>query len=347
MLNTPAYIQQHIVAIQQLGQTLRGASCVLVIPHRKPDGDAIGSATALFQACDAWGVPADAFCVDAVPPYLQFLPYRHRILTDRAKLASRYDVIITVDAEVKVAGVSDLVTEIPHITLCTIDHHATTTGSGVDLAIVTSDASSTCELMFYMFQIWEVRLTPDLATSLLCGLVTDTGSFANPGVTPAAFTAAAALIRHGARWHEVTANVTRMRQLAVWRLWGLALQRLRAVSAYNMAVTFVRLVDLQTAGLEAADSTANFLGAYCQVPTIMVIREQVDGTLKGSLRTTDDTVDVATLAATLGGGGHRKASGFVLPGYLVEGEDGAVSVAGPVSPQLVALQSILTNSAIG
>ena len=345
MLIMPAYIQQYSVAIRQLGQFLKEADRVLIIPHRKPDGDAIGSVTALLQVCDAWGVTADAFCVDAVPPYLQFLPHRHRILTDRAKLAPHYDVIITVDAEVKVAGVSDLVTEIPHITLCTIDHHATTTGSGVDLAIVTSDASSTCELMFYMFQIWGVRLTPDLATSLLCGLVTDTGSFANPGATPAAFTAAAALIRHGARWHEVTANVTRMRQLAVWKLWGVALQRLKFVAKPPMAVTFVRLADLDAAGVESDQSVANFLGAYCQVPTIMVIREQADGTLKGSLRTTDDTVDVAKLAETLGGGGHRKASGFVLPGYLVEGEDGVISVSGANSPQLAVLQSILAHSA--
>jgi phosphoesterase RecJ-like protein len=298
----------------------------------------------MLLALDSWGVAADAFCVDEVPAYLKFLPARHRIVSDRSQLASRYDVILTVDAEVKVAGVLDLVAEVPHAKLCTVDHHATTTSAGVDLAIVTPDASSTCELLFYMLRTWNIQLMPDLATSLLCGLVTDTGTLANPGATPGAFAAAADLIRSGGRWLEVVASTSRTRPLAVWRLWGAVLQRLKFAANPPMAVTFVRLADLAAAGVDSDQSVANFLGAYCQVPTIMVIREQEDGVLKGSLRTTDDSVDVAALAATLGGGGHRKASGFVLSGHLEEGTDSAISVTGPDSPQLAALRSILSGA---
>ena len=342
MFETPAYLQRQLPAVRELGELIRRSRRVLVVPHRKPDGDCLGAATAALQMCDAWGVKADGFCVDPVPFYLRFLPAQHRIVSDRSSLAARYDLILVVDAEVQVAGIADLLTQLPHGKVCTVDHHATTTGSDVDLAVLAPEASSTCEMLRYLMQVWGVQLMPDLATSLLCGVITDTAAFANPGTTPAAMAAGADLVRAGARWHEVVAGTGRTRPLSAWKLWGVAMSRLRYLPGSNTAVTFIRAAE--AAGAEGFEGLSNFVAAHCAVPTIMVIREQADGTLKGSVRTTAEDVDVAAMAATFGGGGHRKASGFLLRGRLGENPDGSIAVVGDPSSELSALQAALAKA---
>lgn len=318
----PDYLLPELAKLRDVEQRLRGAGRILIVPHRRPDGDAIGSALALWLLCRQWGVAADVYCPDPVPNYLKFLPHGHQLLTDEQLLAAAYDIIVILDSDLSFTGLAELIDKIPHQQLLNIDHHATNTGRGMDLAVVAPQASSTCEIIFYATKLWPVAWTADLATILLCGIVTDTGILGNPASSAWAFSAASALVNYGARWHEVVTYTSRTRALAVWRLWGVALQRLRFYAADNLAVTFIRQADIAAAGAEAIEGIANFLGAFCQVPTIMVLREQDDGTIKGSFRTTADDVDVAQLAIGLGGGGHKKASGFILPGRLVEQSGG-------------------------
>lgn len=315
----PPYLLPHVPALRAIGQTLRQSRRVLVIPHQRPDGDCLGAATAVLALCQGWGIDADCFCNDAPPPYLSFLPHVHRVTTDRAALASRYDAVFVVDADVSFAGVSGLVADLPHGQLLNLDHHATNTGRGPHVAAVLPEASSVCEVLYFAARyLWLAPLEPDLATSLLCGIATDTGHFSNPATASPALEAAAGLLRAGARWDEVGRWTRRTRPLGVWQLWGTALQRLRYHPDRRLAVTFIRHREVLASGADGVEGVANFLGATCAVPTILVLREQGDGTIKGSLRTTDDGVDVAALAAAFGGGGHRKASGFVIPGRIVE-----------------------------
>ena len=67
---------------------------------------------------------------------------------------------------------------------------------------------------------------------------------------------------------------------------------------------------------------ANFLNDLSGFRAALVLKEQADGTVKGSLRTTRDDVDVAAMAAEYGGGGHKKAAGFTVKGSLVETPSG-------------------------
>lgn len=313
----PDYLLPHLTKLRVLEQKVRYAGRVLIVPHRRPDGDAIGAVTALWFITQQWGVAADIFCLDPVPDYLKFVPANH-LLTTNIEQLKNYPVIIILDSDLPFSGLEELLKQLPTKQLFNIDHHASNTGQGMDIAIVAPQASSTCEIIFYAATLWSITFTPHLATSLLCGIVTDTGTLSNPATSPWAFLAASQLVSFGARWHEVVTYTNRTRALAVWRLWGLALQRLRYHQDLNLVVTFIRQIDIETAGVETIEGIANFLGAFCQVPTIMVLREQTDGTIKGSLRTTADDIDVAELAISLGGGGHKKASGFVLPGRLEE-----------------------------
>jgi phosphoesterase RecJ-like protein len=75
-------------------------------------------------------------------------------------------------------------------------------------------------------------------------------------------------------------------------------------------------------GSELTEGVANFLNNLGSVKAAMILEQQDDLTIKGSLRTNDDLIDVSKLAKLLGGGGHRKAAGFKIKGKLVETEEG-------------------------
>ena len=72
------------------------------------------------------------------------------------------------------------------------------------------------------------------------------------------------------------------------------------------------------------EGVANFLNELDQAQdgVVMVLSEREEGKVKGSLRTTNALIDVSKLAKILGGGGHKKASGFTVEGKLKEGPDG-------------------------
>ncbi|PJC55261.1 MAG: hypothetical protein CO027_02935, partial [Candidatus Komeilibacteria bacterium CG_4_9_14_0_2_um_filter_36_13] len=100
-------------------------------------------------------------------------------------------------------------------------------------------------------------------------------------------------------------------------LWGRALERLYKINKYNLVYTYITQQDLIEcqASDEDGEGIANFLHILKEGEVIMVLRETEEGIVKGSLRTTGNT-DLTKLAKTFGGGGHKKASGFSLPGRL-------------------------------
>ena len=67
---------------------------------------------------------------------------------------------------------------------------------------------------------------------------------------------------------------------------------------------------------------AGFLSTLSEVQAVMLLREEKEGRIKGSLRTSRPDVDISTLAQQLGGGGHPKASGFVIDGHINKTADG-------------------------
>ena len=106
------------------------------------------------------------------------------------------------------------------------------------------------------------------------------------------------------------------------KLWGRALDRLtrHANGVVSTVITQADLVEC-AATEEDTEGISNFLNALQDAKVIMVLKEQ-DGQVKGSLRTTEADVDVAAMAKQFGGGGHKKAAGFSVPGHLVQTSHG-------------------------
>jgi len=313
------------LAFAQAFETIRSADRVLLLPHKKPDGDAAGSATALFGWLEREGKDVTMFCRDPLPSQLTYLDHGHRIVQDESVFDATYDVVIALDSgDLKYCGVHDLLPRIPSgYAFLVFDHHPTNQGYG-HLNLVDGTASSTCEILFRFFEANGIRLDHAMATSLLTGILWDTSTFTNSGTTPESLAVASALVAAGARAPEIQTRSFKDKTVASLKIWGLLLSRLSYNPVYGLVTTYLLETDLTDETTKASDITSgfsNFLnGVTAQAEIVMILQEVPNGEVKGSLRSVNR--DVSAIAKKLGGGGHVKASGFTVKGRIQVTPDG-------------------------
>lgn len=312
-------MQNHKTTSQAIYQQLEEAKDILIVSHQKPDGDTLGANFALHKLLKKQGKNIKSFCLDPVPENLRFLPNSHDLSTDHKLFTKKYDTIIVVDSgSLDYAGIDGLISAVPSdYTLINIDHHASNPHYG-DINLVITDASSTAEVLYRLFSDWDIAWDEEIANSLVCGIVTDTGGLKNPATTYRALDAVADLVTKGANPHQIMNLTINNVDIASLRLWGRALKRLRKNKKYDLVYTFVTQQDLADCGAtdSASEGLANFLHILKEGSISMVLKETKDGMVKASLRTTSN-IDLSKLAQAFGGGGHKKAAGFSLPGKLV------------------------------
>jgi len=312
-----------IEQFKQLQTALARHSTVAIVTHIRPDGDALGSSLAMKRYCDARGISARAYCFDDTPAYLAFLPDTQQIAHTQDDFWDSAEAYLIVDCGDRsmIGSAHDALNEAKPVYV--IDHHATNQGYGA-VNVINPDASATAEIIHQLFIHTGHAINHEVATQLFTGIYTDTDSFTNLGTTPGALSSSSELLARGAQFKDIMANTMRSKTIPALKLWGLALSRLRLDREKGIAVTVLRRDDLETchAKPEDMEGVANLLNHLADVSMSMVLREMGDGTVKGSLRTTSDRVDVSKVAQLLGGGGHAKAAGFTVKGSVVESPEG-------------------------
>ena len=306
---------------QEIYKKIQEAQNILVVTHQNPDGDGLGALSAIAQYLQLQKKSYQLFCRDQVPTNCQFLSLLHQATIDPAIFTSqKYDLIIVLDSsDLDYAGIEEFLTKAKYpFTLINIDHHPTNTNFG-HLNLVQSFSSSASEIVYDLFRLWQVPFTKEIATALLNGIIFDTGAFSNAGTTLSSLQATSHLLNLGALHQEINENILRNKSLNLLKLWGIAFERLVYNEKYQLAFTILTLKDFSNCHLEAGSikGLTNFFNELAGTKMIMVLVEQSDGYIKGSLRTTSDKVDVGKLAQAWGGGGHKKAAGFSVKGKLV------------------------------
>lgn len=310
-------IPQH--DLQKLKSAIDGSKGVMIVVHEKPDGDALGSACGLAGYLLSRQIPFHIFSPTSHSAAFDFLPFCHYVTEDTGVWKTlQPDVVIVVDSSTLVrAGVDRLIAGLnqkPFI--ANIDHHASNEQFG-DLNIVKTDAASTTEIIYTFYRDLKIPLSQDIATCLLNGMMTDTMIFHNAATSASVVEASSRLLSYGAKFRDIARNIFFNKKLVTLKLWGKALSRLSMNNAWGIATTYITQEDLKEANATEEDSSglSNFLNSL-DAKAILVVTEQGDGTLKGSLRTTRDDVDVMKLAKFFGGGGHKKAAGFTVQGKI-------------------------------
>jgi phosphoesterase RecJ-like protein len=309
---------------------IKDSSFPLLICHANPDGDALGSICAFINYFEKIGKKYQAFCFGKISSTFKFLTGIEKICQDQKYLNFKnHDLIIVLDCgDLKQTGVEEQFKnflkqrefETFNPTIINIDHHVTNEYFG-DINLVAKKASSTSEIIFVYFKDF-FDIDVNIATSLFLGIFTDTSNFSNPATTTVSFQTAASLLAQGAKVQVIKENILKNKTLNHLKAWGKAMENLIENKKFGIAVTLVSSNDFDNyLNEELLEGFTNFLNNLSGVKAVLVLREK-EGEIKGSLRTTCDSIDVSRLARLFGGGGHQRAAGFTIRGKLVKVKDG-------------------------
>lgn len=330
--------------IQYLAQKIhheitKNAQRILLVPHTNPDGDSLSSACAFFQYINQHSIPHHMYCSAPISSELQFLPHVEHICYDLSVLENiHFDAICVFDSgDLQYAGIAEFVSHLSYRpVIINFDHHYTNEQYGTYNFVLT-DAAATTEVLYRYFVYNSIPIDKQIATCLLTGLVTDTGNFSNPATSASALSVAADLVRRGGKLPLITKYTLQNKSLNMLRLWGKVLSGLEHNQEMDIAYTVLTQKDAEEFGIsgESCEGIANFLNNLGEARAALVLRELGGGKIKGSFRTTRADVDVSVWAKELGGGGHKKAAGFTIPGKLIETVDGWSAQGHPLLERIV------------
>ena len=297
--------------IQELKLRFDNTQNILIVSHIRPDGDAVGSLLGLGLALREAGKDVQMILEDSVPRRYKFLQGSDLVQT---KPSIDFELMCVLDtSDLNRIGRNYEDYGKPDIN---IDHHVTNCNFAT-LNVVNPSAVSTTEILSELIPLMIKPLSPDVATALLTGLVTDTLGFLTPNMTANAMRTSAALMDAGANLHVIYRKTLVSHSYESIRLWGQGLNRLeRNGRLVWTSLTLQDRVDSGYPGYDDAD-LINVLSSIEDTDIAMIFTEQPNKRIKVSWRSIPG-FDVSEIALGFGGGGHPTASGADIPGKLQE-----------------------------
>ena len=296
------------IDLNETANILENADNILLLSHSHPDGDTLGSASALARALISKGKRVRVECSDPIPKDFSFMFEGLDFGDFEPDLIAAIDIADTKllgrDAEGNYSG---------KIGLC-IDHH----GSNIlyaDKVYLEPDSASTAEIIYLLLQKMNVEITPQIASCLFTGVTTDTGCFRFSNTTVRTFEIAAALAKAGADTYNIIQVFFETKTKTYADLERLALDSMRFYFSDRCAVICVTQDMYKRSGSDESetDRLANLPRQIEGVLVGVTMRELKDGSFKASVRTHGD-IDASAICQRLGGGGHMGAAGCTLYG---------------------------------
>ncbi len=312
------------VTLSQAAELLRSVEECIILTHRYPDGDAIGSSCGLAILLQSMGKRAKVVCGD---PFAA--RFSHSTDGVKPETVSPDAPVVTVDlADVQLAGAE--YTALAERAFLAIDHHGTNTGYA-DYTFLDRDAAAACELVALLARELAVPLTRDLANCIYTGICTDTGCFKYPSTSARTHRIAAELIDAGADAAAISRIMFDTKTPARVMLEKAVMDSITYGYGGKLAVTLLSKAVIEESGAEEAD--INGLSAMARqiegVELALFLRETGRERYKISARS-GDLVDAAAFCAKFGGGGHRRAAGCKLEGDLDTVRQRLIEAAGEV-----------------
>lgn len=282
----------------------------LVCSHTRPDGDAVGSMLALGMILEQMGKRAHLATAERIPLQYRKLPGASAV-SRTARVHGPYDAAILLECDsiqrTRLRGLEKLF-------LINIDHHIT----GLEFAHlnwIDQDAASVGEMVYRLARAAGVVITPQIAQCIYATLLTDTGAFCYGNVRGSTFAVARDLAEAGADPIAVAREVYYAAPVSKLLLLGAALRRLKRER--RMAWLWVTLRDMQRtrATEEDCEGIVDIALSMAGTDAVIFLRELPRGRVRLSLRSKSG-LNVAAIAARLGGGGHQNAAGCTLKGSL-------------------------------
>jgi len=290
------------ISIENAAQMLLDADNILILCHKNPDGDTLGSAAALMYALRSKNKVCAVLCHDKIPEKYDFLGievYENQFVPE---------FVVAVDvADQKLFGDS-VAPYSENVDLC-IDHHPTNSGYA---RAVCCDGKlpAAAQLMHSVVKAMGVELNKTIANCLYTGLMTDTGCFKFSSTTDETHIVAAELLRAGAEHNFISERFFMSRSKKTIELEKYALNTMEYYFDDRCAVIVLPKEILEKVNAQPSDidGISAIPRSIEGVDVGITIRQINENTFKISVRTTE-RANASEIAQGLGGGGHTRAAG--------------------------------------
>lgn len=306
------------MTLDNIFEEVNKAESILIVTHENPDGDAMGSSLAMYNALKLYGKNPEL----VVPEYsrtFEFLPGSEEIRKECSKEV--YDLVISVDAAtLKILGNLGKYFENAKCKVV-IDHHGSNTMFG-DYNYVNPDAPACSQLLIVILEYFNIEINKEIGTCILTGIITDTGGFKYSTVTAETFEFVAWLLSKGVNVSNIYKRVLQVRTKSNFELNKIAMDRLEFLENGKVAFTYITIPDEEKVKSETGDHEGLVdIGRDIEgVEVSIFIREKAGKGLRISLRS-NDYVNVSDIAILFGGGGHPRAAGCSIQGTIEQAKE--------------------------
>ncbi len=293
------------MTLDNIVEEINKAKNIVILTHENPDGDAIGSSLAMYNALKQIGKDVDVI-IPEYPKTFDFLPNSKEILKEGKNY--NYDLAIALDCgDIKRLNGFAKYFEDANVKI-SIDHHSSNT-MFADYNFVNPTSPACAQILVIVLEALGIEIDKSIGTCLLTGIITDTGGFKYQGVTAETFEFVAGLLNRGVNVSSVYKKVLQVLSKPRFELTRIAMNRLEFLEDGKITFTYLNKEDEEKVGAGNNDYDGIVeMGRDVEGVEISIFLRETDDGYKISLRS-NEYVNVADICLMFGGGGHVRAAG--------------------------------------
>ena len=294
-------------------ETLKAHDKWVIFTHVKADGDAVGSASALFEAGINEGKIVEWCSPDVkLPETYAYLPHFDDFRTcDNFNFDDDGRLYVFLDCATESRSVSGY-TAGTGVNSLNIDHHEDNT-LYARVNCVDGLASSTCEMLYRVFDAGSWNITKRIAESLYTGIWSDTGGFSFSNTSKLTHDITGRLIEAGVEVSKISDRISQNKTPSDFQIWSRAMQRVKVFGPENIfAVSMIYADDFAETGADTTgtEGLSQMMMTIRGVTFAAFATEYPDGNIRLSIRSREGaTFGAGEFARCFGGGGHERAAG--------------------------------------
>ena len=302
------------MTIDNIKEEIQKAEDVVILTHENPDGDAIGSALAMYLTLRKMGKQVDVI-IPEFPKAYEFLPGADNVKKEGKE--EKYDLAICVD----VTGINRLNGYSKYFedakVKIQIDHHQVNE-MFADYNFVNPASPACAQNLIFIIEQLGVEIDKEIGTCLLTGIITDTGGFKYEGVSAETFEFTSWLLTKGVNVSDVYKKVMQMKTRANFELRKLVMDRMEFVCDNKITFTYITVEDFKNTNAESGDHEGLVeVGRDIEGVEVSIFVREIENGYKVSLRS-NNYVNVSDVCIAFNGGGHIRAAGCSIYGSLEE-----------------------------
>ncbi len=316
MFQKPCYAKA-----SEIAQTLRTYTRICFSSHTNPDADALGSMGALAHGLKSLGKEVLLCNTSGLPGYLNWLPLTGKVHKQLFGTGFKPELVVILDCG-DADRLGNLKTPLLKYPSINIDHHMNNPQFGSVANWTDHTMAATGLMVAAILHNLNIPLKGDIATSLYASISSDTGSYSFDNTSEDALLLTSYLVQEGLKVAEVRQNMDNQWSLERMRLWGTLTENLQLGRKGSIAI-----VTIPQSMLKKYNTTKEDLEGFVEhlrklrgVVISGIIREDAKEQCKISLRSTG-AIDVRSICAQFGGGGHLNAAGATLHHNLTKSHE--------------------------